>query len=542
MPKITDLISKFEKSAETKAPQYQDKKIETKGSDRTRAASTQAEPEKSLTKRSTVKGSGRALPTPPRKARPLPTLPVKPKKQETVKVDLGKPMQSLKNSMLKHIQKDLNHLPLHEKIEKVLGYHLDKNLTIEILRPSIESELKNTSDIDDFILIFRDIKKICSYDMGPKEGPLYSHELYSNHFQAMLAKELDLIAKASLAKTIAKQQDFLSAENFYAKINTIQDPDIAEMFGLWYKCTITNEKDLKAFCQNPNYATKLYCPLELSNLEFEELAEGIAKNKSLSQLSLNCTGIVSQGFSALADALKETTSLKTLRLEKGIFENDEANSLADAIAVSTSITKFELTSCIFADAGAPFLNKFLSENQTLSSLQFNDCSMNGEGIAELTEALKVNEALTSLAFHSMDLANEERLLLGESLAATLLVNKTLTTLDLSSNSLRDNSATAIAEALQGNTTLTTLNFHGNKITDAGAVAIADAIANNQSLQELDLSNNRYTDITANAFIRSMKLNQFLTHLNLDSGFNISIDSKVALRRLEKMIPNRKFIL
>ncbi|MBP9693254.1 MAG: hypothetical protein KBE16_00890 [Alphaproteobacteria bacterium] len=541
MPKVTDLISKFEKAAETKAPEHKDKKLETKPSDKARTASSQEPQETSLTNRSTVKRSGRALPTIPHKARPLPTPPVKPK-QEMVKVDLGKSIQSLKSSMLKHIQKDLNHLPLNEKIEKVLGYNLDKKLTIDLLRPSIESELKNTSDIDDFILIFQGIKKICSYDMSPKEGPFYSHELFSDHFQAMLAKEPELMAKESLAKTIAQYKNFLKAENFYAKIDTIQDPDIAEMFGLWYNCTITNEQDLKAFCQNPNYATKLHCPLELNNLEFEELAEGIAKNKSLSVLLLNCTDIVSPGFGALADALKETTSLKTLRLENGLFEDDQANYLAEVIAVSTSITNLELTSSIFANAGVVFLNKFLTGNQTLSHLQLNDCRMNGEGIAELTQALKVNEALTSLELNSMDIANDDRLFLAQSLAATLLVNKTLTTLDLSSNSLRDNSATAIAEALRGNTTLTTLNLHGNKIGDPGAVALANTLIDNQTLKTLDLSNNRYTNTTAIAFIQSMNLNQSLTHLNLDSGFNISIDSKVTLRRLEKTVPSRKFIL
>ena len=54
------------------------------------------------------------------------------------------------------------------------------------------------------------------------------------------------------------------------------------------------------------------------------------------------------------------------------------------------------------------------------------------------------------------------------------MNKTLTNLDLSYNSISDAGATCIAEAIKVNKTLTNFDLRGNVISAAGATCIAEA--------------------------------------------------------------------
>ncbi|KAF8929331.1 hypothetical protein BGZ52_002349, partial [Haplosporangium bisporale] len=60
----------------------------------------------------------------------------------------------------------------------------------------------------------------------------------------------------------------------------------------------------------------------------------------------------------------------------------------------------------------------------------------------------------------------------------LIVNWTLTTLDLESNSIGDDGAQTLAEALKTNNTLTTLYLEDNSIGDNGAQALAEVLQTN----------------------------------------------------------------
>jgi Ran GTPase-activating protein (RanGAP) involved in mRNA processing and transport len=70
---------------------------------------------------------------------------------------------------------------------------------------------------------------------------------------------------------------------------------------------------------------------------------------------------------------------------------------------------------------------------------------------------------------------------------------TLTTLNLSNNSINSDGAKALADALKSNTALTTLNLSNNSIHDLGAVALACALSSNQTLDTLKLGSSSIRD-------------------------------------------------
>ena len=79
-------------------------------------------------------------------------------------------------------------------------------------------------------------------------------------------------------------------------------------------------------------------------------------------------------------------------------------------------------------------------------------------------------------------------------------SKSLTTVDLSGNSIDDEAASAIAEAIKQSKSLITVDLSGNCIGDIGASAIADAIQQSKSLTSVDLSDNYISDIGTLVFV------------------------------------------
>ena len=129
-------------------------------------------------------------------------------------------------------------------------------------------------------------------------------------------------------------------------------------------------------------------------------------------------------------------------------------------------------------------------------------------IAALSEALAVNTSLTTLDLSRNSIGAEG----ATSLSQALAVNTYLTTLDLSGNSIGDAGTTSLSQALAVNTSLTTLRLYGNSIGDEAATSLSQALAVNTSLTTLDLSANFIGDEGATSLSQALAVNTSLTVL------------------------------
>jgi Ran GTPase-activating protein (RanGAP) involved in mRNA processing and transport len=110
------------------------------------------------------------------------------------------------------------------------------------------------------------------------------------------------------------------------------------------------------------------------------------------------------------------------------------------------------------------------------------------GLAELSEALRasstqallVNCSLTSLELDHNKIGNVGTQVLGDALR----INDSLFTLALGGNYIDDAGAQALGEALGANGGLYVLDLESNYIGDAGAQALGDAVRVNSSLAKL----------------------------------------------------------
>jgi Ran GTPase-activating protein (RanGAP) involved in mRNA processing and transport len=109
-----------------------------------------------------------------------------------------------------------------------------------------------------------------------------------------------------------------------------------------------------------------------------------------------------------------------------------------------------------------------------------------------------------------------------SLASALLMNTTITTLDISGVHLGVIGAKAIAEALVNNTTITHLNLFGCFVEVQGVQAIAKSLEHQKHITYLDLGMNRMRDTGFKSFIPVFKSNTILQTLKI--RFNMLKDS------------------
>lgn len=185
---------------------------------------------------------------------------------------------------------------------------------------------------------------------------------------------------------------------------------------------------------------------------------------------------------------KNSTDLRHLQIERGVGDAG-AFALAEVIATNRIVEELSISRSGIGDAGAVALVQALSVNVTVAKLKLKSSTIGNDGCLAFAIGLT---KLTELSLSDNRIGDD-----GASNIASGLVNPNtkLTTLDLSGNQIGRAGATAIASGLaSADTKLTTLNLSNNQIGDAGATAIASKLASaNTKLTTLDLSYNQIGD-------------------------------------------------
>ncbi|ORZ28519.1 hypothetical protein BCR41DRAFT_391985 [Lobosporangium transversale] len=156
------------------------------------------------------------------------------------------------------------------------------------------------------------------------------------------------------------------------------------------------------------------------------------------------------------------------------------------------------------------LINLLMTNTTLTTLNLTNNSIFDKEVLTLSEALKANTTLAILDLSDNSVGDKGALALSEALK----ISSSLTSLRLGSNSIGDEGALALSEALKVNSSLMTLDLSYNSIRDGGALALSEALKVNTSLMTMNLSGNSIGNEGALALSETLKANATMTTLNL----------------------------
>ncbi|XP_013851159.1 protein NLRC3 isoform X4 [Sus scrofa] len=228
----------------------------------------------------------------------------------------------------------------------------------------------------------------------------------------------------------------------------------------------------------------------------------------------------------LQSLLPQLLYCQSLRLDANQFQDPVMELLGSVLSGNDCrIRRISLAENQISNKGAKALARSLLVNRSLTTLDLHSNSIGPQGAKALADALKINRTLAFLSLQSNAIRDDGARALAEALAA----NRTLSVLHLQSNAVGPVGTQWIADALKQNRSLKELIFSSNSIGDGGAKALAEALKVNQGLKSLDLQSNSISDTGVAALMAALCTNQTLLSLNLREN-SISPDGAQDLAR------------
>ncbi|XP_053327743.1 NLR family CARD domain-containing protein 3 [Spea bombifrons] len=229
-------------------------------------------------------------------------------------------------------------------------------------------------------------------------------------------------------------------------------------------------------------------------------------------------------YSLVQILLPQLQYCTNIRMENNQFKDDVMELLASVLHnKDCAIQKLSLAENRLFNRGVKALSRALMVNRTLSSLDLHGNCIGPSGARALAECLMNNQVLVNLNLQNNQIKSEGAQYLSES----LLVNRKLKALNVQKNKIKADGSESLAFCLKQNQVLQELWLSGNTIGDEGAAALAEALTENSSLRILDLQSNSISNCGLSRLTDGLSHNHSLRHLNLREN-SISIEGSLAL--------------
>ncbi|KAM5330160.1 NLR family CARD domain-containing protein 3 isoform 2-T9 [Glossophaga mutica] len=223
----------------------------------------------------------------------------------------------------------------------------------------------------------------------------------------------------------------------------------------------------------------------------------------------NLSLCLSQGV--LQSLLPQLLYCQSLRLDTNQFQDPVMELLGSVLSGNDCrIQKISLAENQISNKGAKALARSLLVNRSLTTLDLRSNTIGPQGAKALADALKINRTLVFLSLQSNTIKDDG----ARSIAEALTANRTLSVIHLQKNTIGPVGAQKMADALKQNRSLKELMFSSNSIGNKGAKALAEALKVNQGLETLDLQSNSISDTGVAALMGALCTNQTLLSLNL----------------------------
>lgn len=318
---------------------------------------------------------------------------------------------------------------------------------------------------------------LCKQVVGPNGiGPLLKAMNKSSHVKRLLLG--NNIVSDSGAISIADEMRVSKLECFYIAGNLFTHEGI---------------KHITEALKTNTYCTSLWLKRNpLGPLSMKHLVDMLEINKTLQVLDLVNCGILDEGLEILLKAFEsnKNTTLKVLWLDTNGITYKSADLIANFIAANSSLVDLSLSCNRLCDIGIEKISKAIPLNTTLQRISFASNRIGPDGARYLSEALKDHKKINfvNLGFiKATSAVGEQGNFLGDIgaqyLSDMLKTNKSIRHLDLLHNSISQVGVNHIIEALKVNTTLVKLQLaqFGKTHNEPGKEFIKEKLESNYAL-------------------------------------------------------------
>ena len=320
---------------------------------------------------------------------------------------------------------------------------------------SSESLMTNLVKIarDDNILLPFSSLTFSKLDLKQNKICIYNYKIMIDSVETSLTNLIHW--QISTMLVVIKLSNCYIAHDIAIKLASfINEYQHLQMFELSY--SYIQESDLKIIFRALQSTTSLtFFTVKSINCFIEDTAEDIggiiARNRSIEYLEISNCEMNQSTVMKIARSIKELQQLKQLNL--------------NGIVLSVGSLCFVLT-----------------DKSTLEELNLSHCRLQNPEISIISSALKKTR-LTSINLSHNNISDYA----ASRLASLLLLNRSISNIEMSDCSLQENGMSYIINALKYES-LKCLNFSGNQISDSLATELSGVISNNPYIMNLDLSN------------------------------------------------------
>ena len=263
------------------------------------------------------------------------------------------------------------------------------------------------------------------------------------------------------------------------------------------------------------------------------IAKALLKNSSLVDLDLSCNGLTLVSAEHLATSMRgkyeNGRKLTNIPLRRLLLNNNPLIGSKGAYYLVSSLSAghlehVEIENIGMGEGSAGLLAKGLRDN-TVRWKHLN-CAENGfgrTGLNNICWSLRVNRTVRVVVLKSSRAGQafgspQDRLgSHGISLDRMLRENITITSLDLSYNSLSSQAGATIFDALAANYSITRITLRGNLFDDDIHKSLGDFISTNDAVKELDLGENKLGYRSCYSLATGLLQNRSISTLKIDSN-------------------------
>ncbi|KAJ3069852.1 Leucine-rich repeat-containing protein 34 [Podochytrium sp. JEL0797] len=235
---------------------------------------------------------------------------------------------------------------------------------------------------------------------------------------------------------------------------------------------------------------------EIGDKGAENIADYIKSETRLKKLILHSNNIGPTGGASIGKAFLVNESIQEFDISSNPIGKPGGMEFAASLQVNTCLQKLLLSQCSLGTDALVALSTVLQSTRTVKTmcLSNNEDSYNrltqscaNDVVLHLSGMVKANRGIEKLGFAKMGISD---FMMIEYLAPAVLVNRRISTLDLSCNKITRDGGVALFQALYKQSFLVHLNLSCCAIQDEGAEAVNVMLLHNRTLQTLFLDHNR----------------------------------------------------
>ncbi|GMH75764.1 hypothetical protein TL16_g06867 [Triparma laevis f. inornata] len=252
----------------------------------------------------------------------------------------------------------------------------------------------------------------------------------------------------------------------------------------------------------------------------------ILKQTGIKSLNLNGLGVGDDYGVAIGACISDLDYLEELRLGDNRLTDGSIVTILEGVGGMGGLRVLELHENDVDERGAEALRVLLTSGSCkLENLTLDHTDVDDSECCLLMDSLCSNQTLKKLTMSNNLIGQGEALNTcqpglttgPEAVAKMLRVNKTLTELDLSWNSIMGDSAVELATSIRENSTLEILNLKQNSFSEHASQELGRSLIDNKGLKVLDLSYNQVSIRGAMVMATALKVNQTIRQLILDGN-------------------------